>query len=175
MSAVPETPTATSAPAHSPVAAPVGNLVFATEPLRQWWEAAAPMQVAHWREVGRYQEKIPLRVDVAKFFQIEQLGCLTSFTARNAQGALVGYQAYFVTPSLHERDHTFAINDLLYLAPEHRRGHNAARFFGYCITELKLRGVSLVSVRVPVEHDFGALMRAIGFDLVEHVHQKVLI
>lgn len=154
--------------------APNEGLVFATEPLRQWWAEAAPMQVAHWREVARHQEKLPLRVDVPKFFQIEHMGMLACYTAR-VNGVLAGYQSYLIVPSLHERDHTFAINDLLYLAPEHRRGHNAARFFDYCFNEVRVRGCSLISIRVPVVQDFGVILERQGFEHVENVWQKVLI
>jgi acyl carrier protein len=79
------------------------------------------MQRAHWREVAVDREAIPLAVDWARYEELERLGLFYALCMRDALGGeLVGYNAFFVTPHLHYMTTKFAVNDVVYVRPEHR-------------------------------------------------------
>jgi len=75
--------------------------------------------VAHWRESAPNFEKLPLLIDWPTYRMEERAGRYQALAVRKA-GRLVGYNGFFVAPSLHHRATVFARNDVIYLEPASR-------------------------------------------------------
>lgn len=150
-------------------------LRFAAEPLEQWLHEAAPMMQAHWHEVELDHDKIQLKPDYDRWLLMEAHRATRSYVARDGAGRLAGYLAFLFVQSLAYRAHVFALCELIYLAPEHRRGYNAARFIRFARERLQADGASKIFVHVPLSHDFGAVLEREGFRARETVYDLVLI
>lgn len=151
------------------------ELQVAPEGIATWLRQAVPLWEAHWRERERHHDKIALAPDFPKWFALAQAGAVRGYTARTASGELAGYLLFWVCPNISYRDHVFAVCELIYLAPQHRRGHNAARLLRCALDDLIAAGVSKVMIEVPDDHDFSALLSRQGFAPRGRLYERVLI
>ena len=94
----------------------------------------------HYEELTRNKDRVKLDPIWTDYAALEQAGRFHVFTARE-DGLLVGYAAFFVQQHLHYRDLRVAMNDVLFLNPEHRLGMTGIRLLKFCETELKKLGV----------------------------------
>lgn len=78
------------------------------------------MIAAHHAEVGVHKEDMPLACDWEKYEALEYQGILRLLGAR-FDGQLVGYASFLVMPHLHYRTTVHAMNDAIFVRPEHRR------------------------------------------------------
>jgi hypothetical protein len=79
---------------------------------------STPTSRTHWREITHYAD-IPLDPDIDTYNTMEVIGALRCFTARE-QGRLVGYAVFFIRHNLHYRSSLQAMQDVLFVLPEHR-------------------------------------------------------
>lgn len=134
---------------------------------------AEPLLARHWEEIALHRDLIPLAPDWDAYAELEAAGVLRIFTARCAE-ALVGYFAVFVRPHLHYRHHVYAFNDVLFLAPEHRKGWTAAGLIRFAETCLREDGVTVLVVNTKRHRPFDVLLDRLGYGAAETVYQKVL-
>lgn len=146
---------------------------FAQEFLHNVENDAQELLEAHWREIAINQDKIQLNPDWGAYDELEGAGKLRIFTAREA-GKLVGYFVVIVGANLHYRDHVFAVNDILFLAKEHRRGHTGKRLIKFAESCLKADGVSVLTINTKTHKPFDVLMTYLGFSCVERVYSKFI-
>jgi hypothetical protein len=93
--------------------------------------------IANWTEAAPSQhERYPLDPDWPKYKMLERMGLYHAVGAW-AGGQLVGYSGYFVQPTMHNRTSVWAVNDLLFLNPAHRRGPAAARIVLHALAMLR--------------------------------------
>lgn len=111
-------------------------VTFATELLCEVVQEAQPLLELHYRELCLHQDVIKLDPRWQVYAALEQLGHFVVFTAREDDGRLVGYNAFFLNRHMHYGGFTVAQNDVLFLHPTARRGTTALRFIDWC--ELKL-------------------------------------
>jgi len=128
---------------------------------------------AHWREVGRYKEKIQLEPDFQKLTMFERGQILASFTVRD-NGRLVGYSMFICTPALHYMSHVVAYNDAIYVVPE-LRGAAGRALIQVAERELIARGASKIVYHFKVAHDRGPLMDKLGYEAAENIYEKLVI
>ena len=95
------------------------------------------------------------------------------FTARD-NGTLVGYFVVFVDTNLHYKDHLFAKNDLVYIAPSHRKGFTAVKLIKFAEKCLKEDGVSVMVVNTKNHKPFHELMRYLKFSDSETIYTKFI-
>lgn len=93
---------------------------------------------AHWREVALDQDAVPLSVNWAQYEEMEQRGILFAVTM-HVDGKLVGYNIFFVMPHIHYSTTLHALNDIVYVRPEHR-GIDGVRLILEAERQLKARG-----------------------------------
>jgi len=159
------------------------DLTFAVETindaLRDGFEDLA---AEHWAEVALDKDAVPLSPDWPKYRWLEKAGILKSITARRA-GRLIGYDVFFVQPTLHYSTSTWAVNDILYLDPEERRGMAGARLILESEKLLREMGVQKVlyhtKLHVHLGHGkargmVGDLLLKLGYKHVENVMAKLL-
>lgn len=127
----------------------------------------------HWEEIALNKDKIALNPDWDAYQDLELSGKLKIFTARD-KDKLVGYFVVLVGPNLHYKDHLFAVNDILYLDKEYRKGRTGIKLIKFAERCLKTDGVSVLNINTKVHKPFDILMEHMGFGLVERVYSKYI-
>ncbi len=149
-------------------------LELGREKASEVFDEIKPLLRDHFQEIAHYPD-IPLNPAYSQYFAAELHGQLRIFTAR-VQGKLVGYAIYFVRPSLHYQDSLQAQQDVLYLAPEYRRGKIGTELIEYADYELRCEGVQVViqHVKAKKELNFGPLLKRIGYELMDELWTRRL-
>ena len=127
----------------------------------------------NWDETGIYQDKVELSPDYEKYLLLEELGALHTVTARE-DDKLVGYYISVISPHLHYKEITHAVNDMLYLIKDYRKGRNALNMFKYAEEDLKNKGVSIITIGMRVDKPFDSLCKALGYTNEERVYSKYI-
>lgn len=127
----------------------------------------------HWQEIAQFKD-IPVSVDWPMYEAVEQLDKLRIFTARTDK-CLVGYAAFMVFHHGHYSSLLQAIQDVLYLAPEQRKGRVGYRLIRFAEAELAAEGVRAVCHPEKVGHPaLGRLLKAMDYQPAETLWIKRL-
>ena len=162
---------------------PQPETTFALEPISPLLaEGLEDLLIEHWQEVEQHQDAMPLAVNWPLYLMLERTGVYRAVVARRG-AKLVGYAAYFVQPPLHHRQTTWAVNDVLYLAPAHRRGQTGVRLIDAAEAFMRELGAKLIShgdrkgANSPDPKGsatLGDLLSRRGYVLAERVYAKLL-
>ena len=146
---------------------------YSVETLSECLEEMKPLLVKHWEEIALHRDKIELSPNYERYYEAEALGLIHIVTARN-EGRLVGYFISFIAPHMHYQEHSFAVNDILFIAPEYRGSGVGADMFSYAEAELKALGVSVVMIAMKTHSPFDELCKGLGYSNVERVYSKYI-
>lgn len=147
--------------------------VYQQESLAGLWPEITPLLERHWRELATYDD-IPLDPDKTGYQALEQADRLRTYTAR-AAGELVAYAVFIVGGSMHYRTSRIAVQDAIYVAPEHRRGGLGAELVAYTEEQLRALGAKVVHHHQKLAHPaLGALLKHAGYMQIEHIWAKRL-
>lgn len=135
-------------------------------------EEALPLFEQHYQEIARYHD-VPLAPDYDAYAAIEAAGQLRVFSARDC-GTLIGYVIFFVRPHHHYRHTLFAVQDVLFLLPEYRKGLTGLRLMQFADERLKAEGVKVVTQHVKNYADFGPILERMGYEKVETTYMRRL-
>lgn len=149
------------------------KVTYQVERVAEVIEEIKPLLEAHWGEIALYRDRFPLRPDYGKYLHLDSVGMALVATVR-AGGVLIGYAVYFIMPHLHYQDCRIAMNDILYIKPEHRRGRVGIRLLGFAEDRLRQAGVDRILQHVKTQHDFGRLLERIGYEETERTFEKLL-
>jgi GNAT superfamily N-acetyltransferase len=127
----------------------------------------------HWEEIALNKSKIKLNPDWDTYLSLYEAGQLGIYTARKDK-KLVGYFIVVAAPNPHYKDHIFAVNDIIYLDPEYRKGFVGVKLIKYAEKNLKELGVSVLAINTKVHKPFDSLMERLGFSLIERVYSKYI-
>lgn len=144
-------------------------ILFARETVAQVLEEIKPLLSMHWREIAHYQD-IGLDPDWDFYIQAKTIRV---FTAR-IDGVLIGYGVFFIGPNKHYRQSIQAVQDILFLHPDYRGGRTGMRFIRFCDEQLKADGAQVVYHHVKAAHDFGPLLKSIGYECVDVIYANRL-
>lgn len=149
---------------------------FQAEPFSRWCREAVERGLfeAHWREVGRYRDRIALEPDFEKFALLERAQVLACYTARK-EGILTAYAMFICSPALHAKSHVFAFCDAIYVAREQRGPGVGKRLIELAERELIARGVAKIVYHFKTAQDQGALLRSLGYEAAETLYEKLVI
>lgn len=150
------------------------QVTFGREQAGSIFEEIKPLLCAHFDEIAHYKD-ILLNPDYGRYFEAEHHEHLRIYAAR-AHGVLIGYAIYFVRPALHYRHSLQAHQDILYLAPEHRRGGLGRALIEYADESLRAEGVQVViqHVKHKRELNFGPLLKRIGYEFMDELWTRRL-
>jgi GNAT superfamily N-acetyltransferase len=148
-------------------------LAYAIERITERWDELAPLSAAHFAEVADLPKGLSL--DQNGYANAERIGAHLFFTARDVNGKLVGYLSMFLRRHVHAKVLS-AYQDAVYLLPEHRQGWNAQGLIAMADAYLRDHGVGVVYHFAPTAHDYGAVLRQLGYNPTEivwsrHLHQ----
>ncbi len=128
----------------------------------------------HWEEIAFYKNEVPLEPDYDKYRQLEKNDGLFVITARNEYDKLIGYALYLIQNGLHYSSTIFAINDLVFISKEYRKGSTGIRLIKYAEQKLKEHGVDVIVMRTKETKDFSTLLSYLGYDEMEKVFSKCI-
>jgi len=141
---------------------------FQAERAQDCFQEAMPLLQAHWQEIAHFKD-IPLDPHFEAYKAFEDLGLIRCYTSRIGK-ELVGYAVYFVRKNMHYQNSVQALQDILFILPEHRGF--GARFILWCDQQLKAEGVQAVYHHVKAEHNFGPMLERLGYELVDLIYAK---
>lgn len=144
---------------------------FGTDTVEKVWPEIYPLFLKHWEEIAHYKN-IPLEPDFDKYKEIEAVGMLRIFTARE-EGKLIGYCVYFINHNLHYKSTIQALQDVLFVQKD-KRGFGM-KFIKWCDEQLKKEGVNVVHQHIKKAHNFGPMLERIGYELVDLIYARRLI
>jgi len=132
-----------------------------------------PLLLCHFREVAHYQD-IELSPDWALYERMEELDGLRIYTARDKDGSLTGYAAFFVRTNPHYKSSKQANQDVIFIHPE-KRGFGA-EFIPWCDEMLRAEGVQVVyqHVKTKPELDFSPLLERLGYTFIDKIYGRRL-
>lgn len=126
----------------------------------------------HYEELCVTKE-FPLEPDYEAYRRIGQAGMLRTVTCR-ADGVLVGYIVFIVSPHLHYKSCATAIEDIYFVKKEYRKGRVGIRLFQYAEKVLKDRGVKRIVMHTKVHLDNSKLFEYLGYKWTDKVFSKML-
>ena len=135
------------------------GLAFSRERIADAWDEALPLLRANARETSILPREFD--PDLDGILAAEAAGVLRAYTMR-ADGKLVGYTTFAVSPHFHFRGLIIATQDALFVSPEYR-GRAALRFLRWQDDELAREGVDLIHRQVTVRRDYGRALDRIGY------------
>lgn len=160
-----------------------GEVSFALELLSPLLaEGLEDLLVFHWQEVEQHQDAMPLSVDWSKYLMLERAGIYRSVVARKT-GKLIGYAAYFLQAPLHHAKSVWAVNDVLYVDPAHRKDRTGDRLITAAEDMMQILGAKLItqedrkdanSTSDKPSATLGDLLSRRGYTLAGRVYAKLL-
>jgi hypothetical protein len=132
-----------------------------------------PLLEAHYKEVARYQEHIPLQPIWDMYYKMEAAGKFITIVARD-KGKLIGYTCYILTQHPHYGTLLVAQNDILYVDAAYRAGRTVIRLLQFAEDYLKSIEVNFITAHVKPEKDYSRLLTFLGFTEHEVVYTKFL-
>lgn len=143
------------------------------EPLTECLEEMKPMLTKHWKEVALFQDKIDLIPDYQRYLNLDKAGILFAYILRK-DGVMVGYNLMTFVPHPHYKEDLFAINDIVFIEPDHRHGEATVRLFNHVEADMRVRGASVITYHMKVYKPFEFLMQSLGYQHLEHLYGKCL-
>lgn len=116
----------------------------------------------HYEELTRNKDRVKLDPMWTEYATLEMMGRFHVFTARDGDD-LIGYAAFFVTKHLHYADLCTAMNDVLFLHPDHRLGMTGIRLLKFCEAELKKLGAHKVCWHAKLETSLIPILHRLGY------------
>jgi GNAT superfamily N-acetyltransferase len=130
-----------------------------------------PLLLNHYDEIAHFKD-IPFEPDWDGYLKLGEAGILRVFTARLESGELCGYAAFFVKHNLHYKSSLQAVQDVIFMAKEHRgRGGELVMF---CDEKLRASGAQAVYHHVKSKHNFGPMLEKFGYELVDLIYARRL-
>jgi len=142
------------------------------EKISTLWREVFPLLVEHFKEISANQD-IPLQPNIRMYNKLEKMGMFRAYVAR-IDGELVGYAAYIVNPNMHYQQSLQAVQDVLFLRKEYRKGFAGIRLIKYADEQLLSEGVQIVYHHVKVANDFGPVLERLGYRWIEKIYSKRL-
>lgn len=143
--------------------------LYSPELLDEMW----PLWKSHDAEVPGIG-KMPLDPDLTVYERMAEAGMLRIFTVRDEMGRLHGYQVMMVSAHPHSRNSLQAVQDILYICPEARKGLLGYQFVRWCADRLKDEGVKVVYQYISANNNFSPLMKRAGYKLTDLAFARVL-
>jgi ribosomal protein S18 acetylase RimI-like enzyme len=125
----------------------------------------APLLDAHWEELALFKDDIPLDVDWPAYRSAYERGFIRAYGVRIGHNRrMIGY-AVFQTLERHSHyAHRWAVNDVLWIAPEHRNLGVGTALCDAFEADLRAGGPIVIVIETK-EHSpmLAALLRARGY------------
>jgi hypothetical protein len=132
------------------------------EYLATCWPELQKLHAEQYAETEKYRAGIPMNPDYDVMTERETAGGLMQFTARSAQGELVGHMRIYVTPSAHTQT-LVATEDTLFITKAHRGGFLAVRLWQFAEASAIAIGVREIYFDAKLSNRADALARYLKY------------
>lgn len=128
----------------------------------------------HHKEIE--DQRLKCIIDYNAYMSLEYQGMFHGFTVRDVElgNKLVGYATFVTTPPLHSLGTKVALSDTLYVLPSYRGRWVGVKLLKYVERVLKDIGVTCMTLNTKAEHDFGGMLKRIGYEPSEVQYMKHL-
>lgn len=151
----------------------VQPVVFARELFASFYADAKPLLQKHWQEIATFLD-IPLDPDEARYQEAEDSGALRIYTMREGE-MLIGYAVFVVCTNAHYSGSLQAVQDIVFVDPDYRRGGTGLKLLRYAERELRLEDVEVIYHHVKLAHPrLGSLLERMGYSPNETIYAKRL-
>lgn len=147
----------------------MSKAIFQKENASQVFDEAMPLLRAHYNEVAHFPD-LEFDPDKDHYIALDNAGLTRFFTARNSEGALIGYANFIVKFHAHHKSSKQAFQDVIYIKPE-ERGFGA-EFISWCDDQLQLEGCAIVYHFVKKDFNWGSALERIGYKCVELLYAR---
>lgn len=143
---------------------------------RETWDEMVddikPLLHDHWEELALYKDDIPLDPDFEQYRAIYDAGILRPYGTR-LNGKLIGYALFTVTQRHPHYKHRWAINDIIFIHPDHRNFGCGSGLFDCFEKELNSWGPVVIHITGKTDHpELAMLLTARGYGHVEFGYSK---
>lgn len=146
---------------------------FSTEKYADVIQELKPLLEQHWAEIAVYPD-IPLDPDYDFYEKANSVGLLVGYFIRaDATNEIIGYAIFIIRKHPHYRVHSWAINDIVWIHPDHRNFGTGAKLVEHWEAELASLGVHVVHVNAKTAHPvLGHLLTAKAYSKIEEGYEK---
>lgn len=138
-------------------------LVFKEEKLFDVIAEVDALLKMHYEEVAMHRDTIKLNPMWDDYSALERMGRFVIYTVRE-NDRLVGYSAFFINKHMHYADTVCAVNDVIFLHPDHRKSTAGYRLIKFSHEQLKMRGdVNKAIWHVKHSKDWSAILHKLGY------------
>jgi len=148
-------------------------MIITTEAFETFRLDAQELLQQHYEELTLFKEHINLEPNWDSYLRLEQQKNLVLITARD-KGVLVGYTLFFLTNHMHYKSTRVAINDVLFLHKNYRKGFTGIKLLKEAETVLKALGVDKIMWHVKFTNNFGPILQRMGYVNEEIIFSKML-
>lgn len=145
-------------------------MILQEEKFETYLQEAIPLMVKHNNEINLFSERLDL--DFEQYFNLEKLGQVKSYTARNSAGKLIGYCIFLLYNHLHHSSKLFAHQDAIYIDPDYRTC--GLKLLRYTEKELHAIGVSFILQAAPKISRLGKVLERLQYEELETIYVRRL-
>jgi hypothetical protein len=138
-----------------------------------FFKEAQELFVKHYEEIAERTDVIKFDPNVERYRELFKAGIIEIHTARD-DGNLIGYNVWFVMNHLHYKSSLTATSDILYIAPEFRKGFTGVNFLRWTIDEIKKKKPQRILFHMKPQLDFGFILERFGAKYFEKTYSIVL-
>lgn len=142
---------------------------FSRELIADCLEEAKPLLEDHYEEIAHFKS-IPLDPDYDQYLELEKMGIVRCFVARNNEGAMIGYATFFVRRNIHYKSSLQSVQDIIYINPSYRG--QGGKFLLWCDEQLKAEGVQVNYHHIKSAHNWGKMAERMGYELIDLIYGK---
>lgn len=146
--------------------------VKATEKIDECWD----LLLAHRDELATHKDIMALKPDRAKYKAAEDSGCLVTLALYEGD-TIVGYSVNMLTHAMHYQDLRMAMNDIIFVREDLRRGRWGIKLIAETerVVKERLGNVPvLMTFHGKVNTAFTAIMPRLGYGIQDIIFSKVL-
>lgn len=149
-------------------------ITFQQETLYEIVDQVECLLKMHYEEVALNRDFIKLDPMWKEYATLETMGRFIVYTARE-NGLLVGYSAFFINKHMHYSGTTVAINDVLFLHPDHRKSTCGYRLIKFSDEMLTNRNdINKIAFHVKLSKDWRKVLHKLGYADEEIICGKIL-
>jgi GNAT superfamily N-acetyltransferase len=149
------------------------DITYQREHLFDVIDEIGPLLEQHYDELTMHKDVVKLAPIWSDYANLECADKLAIFTAR-ADGRLVGYNAFFLVRHMHYEALTMAVNDVLFLTKEHRRGTVGIKLMRFAEDALRQAGVQKLVYHIKHSLDWSQILYRMGYADEEKIVGKIL-
>lgn len=149
------------------------GISYQEEKLSDCLEEMKPMLQKHWEELANHKDIRPLDPDYQMYLAMNDMQIIRVFTVRSDE-KLIGYSIWIVHNNLHYKTWIYAVSDIYWLEPEHRKTGVSFDFFFKTEDWLKTLGVKSITVQDKLTHKHNSFFNRLGYTAIEQNYEKVI-